>query len=272
MKILLTWFLLFSFTACTSLSSMQTARPLKEGAYSMGLGIGYQSVKLKDPAKEEIDKESAEDSEALIDAIEEIKMPMIDFMIQYGINDKFSIAAKSTSLLAYGLDLKYNLINNSNFALALGTNANYSSMESSSTGSESKFTLIDLGIPLHLSYDFNDVFGIYFTPRYVNRGIHSKLTDKNEVEPDTSTKASSSTHMYGASTGFFIGWFLVEASFISSAQDADSGLYQFMIAYWSGWDKVVRPKASGEKKKKTKKKKKKIEPEFENIEDNQEEQ
>ncbi len=240
---------------------MQTARPLKEGAYSMGLGVGYQSVKLKDPAKEEIDPETAENSENLKDAIEEIKMPIIDFMIQYGINDKLSIAAKSTSLIAYGLDLKYNLINNKNFALALGANVNYSSMESSSSGtggeSESKFTLIDLGIPLHLSYDFNHVFGVYFTPRYVNRGIQSTLTDKDDIEPDTSTKATSSTNMYGASTGFNIGWFIIEASFISSAQDADSGLYQFMIGYWSGWDKVVRPKASGEKKKKTKIRRKK---------------
>lgn len=257
-NILLTAFS-FCLTGCISMSTMESARPLKEGSAATVFGLGYTQLYFDDPFRDDTD-------DSLSGSIEDIKVPSAEFLIRYGLGHHADIQVKFTSPGFYTLSGKKMLIGETGpFALALGLGISYYGDKYSNKSTETdnngntvevdnswSFTLIDTYMPLMLSYDIGDNSAIYAAPRMTIR--NTRFTSSYDGRDDR-----QSISMIGGSFGIQLAWFIAEWSITAPVSNADGGFQQVMVGFMGGSDNIERPgsarvespsrKKSGRKKK-----------------------
>jgi hypothetical protein len=207
---------------CVSLSSMQTARTVQKGTAMGSAGIGYEHTKFTSYS-------SDPDTKDLQRAIEVLPMPIIEGGIRYGVAENFDIGGK-LSLLPGSLSAsgKYMLMGRkSKTALATGLNLDYGSFKTSSSSSSTqeaqstkvdyKLTIIDASVPFYTSYDINNVFSVFLTPR-----AGMRFTSSTSSEGDK----SGSSPIVGLNVGFTIGWFVAEMALLDELNSKDSAILQ----------------------------------------------
>lgn len=164
-------------SACASMSTLQTARTLKPGEAQSTFGGGvFQSSEIG----------STDGS-----ASAKFQLPYLEYTYRQGLSDKVDAGLKVTLIGTLSLDAKYSLYAGEKFAAAVGAGAGYMSYSTGSGEQKNEYKIIDLMVPVILSYDFTPKFSIYTSPRYLQRSI--------------SGASSSSTGFAGAAVGLKMG-------------------------------------------------------------------
>lgn len=188
---------------CASVSTLQTARVLKEDDSTHSIGLGTYS------------------SDDFVGG-GSISMPVIEYTYRRGMWKDIDLGVKLAIIGSTVVDLKYNLINGEKFALATGVGLGYLSFTSTVGAQEQKSTILDLMVPLYLSYDINKTFSVYGAGKYMLRTISSDVA----MSGDGSLVSSSLGVKWGQSSGVFL-----EGSLIAGLDNSFSGT-QFNTSYF----------------------------------------
>ena len=197
---------------CANISSLQTAQTLAPNQGEFVAGGGYF---VMPDLNEELSKDSDESVE--------LAFPYAEFMYRRGFFENFDAGLKLTIIGTIAVDGKYRFLNTGAFALATGLGVGYVNIVSESTSdgeaTETDSRVIDLSVPLHMSYDVNDAFAFYLSPKYNLRIID------NEVG-----------HLGGATIGVRVGQsagLYLETSYLVDLEDADAGhILQYNAAFF----------------------------------------
>ncbi len=206
----------FSY-GCSSLSSLQTGRTLKEDESSFVFGAGSQSIA--------IDKKSTEpEAKKIEESIKDVSVPLAEFGYRRGVMKNLEAGVNWTlpgTLTASG---KYMLLGHGTpYALSLGTGIGYSSVELG----KNKMTLIDFSFPVYTSYDLTEDFSVYLNPKYLLRLLQAG-------------KASDTGHLIGVTGGLAYRWFFVEYGTFLPQTIGDPRLAQITVGISTGWDKTEK--------------------------------
>ena len=89
---------------------------------------------------------------------------------RFGVFRYADIGVRATIPGAIGADFKYQLIDTDFFAFSVGVMAGYTRFSDLNTlASTLSLSFVDGAIPLYLQLDFSQMFGIYFSAKYISR-------------------------------------------------------------------------------------------------------
>lgn len=194
-------------TGCVNMSTLQTARTVPVGEYELISGGGY----YLSPILSEVSA-STENSE---NEVKLVGVPYLEIGGRVGMVDYLDLGLKITIPGTIALDVKYQFLDLDGFAMAVGGGIGYLHYET--TSHDTKFTneIIDLMLPLFISYHFNEAFAVYGSPKYVMR-VH--LT--GDADP---------SQLLGAGGGFRIGeevGIYIEATYMVDLANPDFTMIQ----------------------------------------------
>ncbi len=169
-----------SAIGCASVSTLQTARVLDEGDSFHSLGLAFYS------------------SDDFLGG-DEISIPLLEYTYRRGVWDKIDLGLKLALLGSAVVDAKYNLINGENWALATGLGLGYLSFESTVSGTNQKSTILDVFVPVYLSYDFSKTTSVYSAAKYMLRTVSG-----SGVAGDGSMLSSTLGVKLGDQSGVFL--------------------------------------------------------------------
>jgi hypothetical protein len=207
---------------CISMSSLQTAEVLPVGEGTIEAGAGFYTSPSINKAIEDANKESASTSTTQTGTEDEskgISIPYFEFGYRRGLAEGFEMGIRYTFPGALTLDGKYSLLNREDIDVAIGLGVGYQSYEATSstdsstqnTGggtsttsakkeTKSKFTMMDVTIPIYTSYRFTENFALYASPKMIMRNASSSTTTDGKTE-----KSSGQSKMAGFTVGTMIG-------------------------------------------------------------------
>lgn len=194
--------LLFWFAGCVSMSSLQTARTIPQGATQQTVGGGVYNSKMNVGAVQS-----------------ETNLPYIEYSYRHGFTNDFDAGFKITFIGAYAADAKYQIYTNDKLAFSAGAGLGYMSYKVSAGADDQEVKFLDLQVPLYLSYDFTPGFTLYTSPKYILRKISGSTTDSEGI-----TGLTLGTKI-GEKSGVFI-----EATLLKGK--SDTATTQYNISYF----------------------------------------
>ncbi len=188
--------------ACTSMSALQTARVLPEGTHRFLVGAGFfrtPEASPSDPSK--------------------VTFPFLEVAGRFGFLTDWDVGLRYTMPGMFTGDLKFNLVNDPEFAFALGAGVGFLGVKSgASDTTHFQREILDVLIPMYISYDFAPEWGVYVSPRVVFRfstqdqnlvggavGIRWGNTWGVCLEAGGAADISSKYTQYQVNAGFFFG-------------------------------------------------------------------
>ena len=188
---------LFLFSACASISSLQSARTLKKGEWSTTYAMGSIGSKGWRPKK--------------VPHYGPGEQPVNELYFKYGVVDNFDLGLK-WSTLSLSVDAKYMLLGKGEpLSLSLGAGVRLTSPFS------------HVFIPLYISYDFSKESSFHFV---------FGLALSNEA-PNT---YYGGRPVYAqVNIGYNIKWLILELGCLTSFTGSDS-MCQGIIGFSSAWD------------------------------------
>lgn len=186
---------IFVFTSCASMSTMQTARTTEKGEFATVIGLGLASSNMQFTN---------------IDTVK-LSLPELEVGVRYGISDKMDIGAKISIIGTATADVKYQFLGDkkSTFAGSIGFGVGYFSININNF----KTNNYDLMLPVYFSYHPVNWLSLYCSPKYIYRTTSS-------VDIYTNINNMSNSHWYGATGGIRLGKriaFLAEYSFFGAS-------------------------------------------------------
>lgn len=183
-------------TSCAQLSSFQTGRTSGKGNGEAGTALSASGIT------------QAFDAEASATFF------IVEAFGRYGIAENFDIGLKLSTGLTGVIDFKYQIAGDktSPFAMSVGPGIGFQ-------GDIAGTSLLQLHLPLHMSYHPSERMAIYASPRYISQVI----------------TGGGSANYFGSSLGFETGEkvrFVLEASYFRLLNDREVdglgiGLFQF---------------------------------------------
>lgn len=147
-------------TGCVNMSTLQTARTVPDDEIEVVTGGGYYlSPILSDSSS----------SDQNNDTIELIGLPYIEVGGRIGMAEYLDLGLKVTIPGTIALDVKYQLVDVGGFAMAVGLGLGYLHYETTNNDIKTSNEIIDLMVPIYVSYHLNESFAIYGAPKYVMR-------------------------------------------------------------------------------------------------------
>ncbi len=211
---------------CVSISSVQTARTLRPGQVQVQGGAG--SVTLTEASRSSsFDQNGNEIQGALTES--SVPVPEIEFGARFGITDYVDAGLKVSLPSSVMADVKLQLVDTPNFAVAVGAGLGYQSF----SFLDVDMSVVDLFVPVYLSYDVSKWIALYASPKYYAR-IASGSSQTS------SSNASDYWHMFGATAGVRVGHdfgLFIEATrlhVLNASADMDGlrGLAQVHVAFF----------------------------------------
>ena len=146
-------------TGCINMSTLQTARTLPVNETELVAGGGY----YLSPTLLETESSDANNE------LELVGLPYVEIGARIGMLDYLDLGLKVTIPGTISLDVKLQVVDLEGLAVAMGAGIGYLHYET--TVDDTKFTneIIDLMVPIYISYHFNEAFAIYGSPKYVMR-------------------------------------------------------------------------------------------------------
>jgi hypothetical protein len=251
---LLSLLVLLAATGCAStLSTMQTAKPLAQGQFQVSGGMGAfvpagQLVTVIDQGiTQGVAIKKAIDSGEPYDLAEEDAQRLLtvglalavappgtsnELMFRAGLLEANTLdVGLRLSTSSARVDAKLRLLHGGDpedspleelkrksydLALGLGVSRHYFRgpvIEALQVVKLDDFERWDLEVPLYMSVDFGDIFKLYAAPKYIysSTSLDQKLVNyaqfgKNVTGFDIALPAEVSSHFYGASAGFALGY------------------------------------------------------------------
>ncbi len=143
-------------TACMSLSTMQTAQTLPPGQTQWTAGTGSYGYQQSWP-------EDGGDKERFSGAYYEMSF-------RHGLSQRVDWGGRMMFVGSGVVDVKYQFFDGKKFDAAVGGGLGFWSAEfEDDTGDEDSTTLLDLLLPVYLSYEHSPLFTPYLAPRMVWR-------------------------------------------------------------------------------------------------------
>lgn len=205
--------------ACLSTSSLQTARTVLPGKWTLTSAVGMQQAAFT--------KNEANESLNLLTQQENLSKPMLEVGGRLGLTKGIDVGLKLSTYSMASADIKYVLAQSARFAISTGLGASLGVSHIDKT----HYKASDLIFPLYLSFDISDVFTIFLSPRAIVRSIEIKHQDSTSKD---------TLNLAGNVFGFQLGSYLMEFSFYSSTGQNKSYINQMMIGYVYGRDKIDR--------------------------------
>jgi len=131
-------------SGCANVSTLQTARTLAPDESEITIGAGYATL-------------SATSTGTDIS----FSAPYFEGYYKAGLAENLDFGVKLTLIGTLSADVKYQLVDVDAFALAVGAGLGYVTINSAS--------IIDILLPIYVSYDFSDMFALYGSPKYLLR-------------------------------------------------------------------------------------------------------
>jgi hypothetical protein len=183
-------------TSCAQLSTFQTGRTSGKGNGEAGMAMSASGIT------------QAFDTDGSATFV------VAEAFGHYGIAQNFDIGLKLSTGLTGVIDFKYQIVGDktSPFAMSVGPGIGFQ-------GAIAGTSLLQIHLPLHMSYHPSERMAIYASPRYISQVI----------------TGSGSANYFGSSTGFESGEkvrFVLEASYFRILNDTEVdglgiGLFQF---------------------------------------------
>jgi len=209
------WALLFLLAGCANFSALQTARTLPKNTGRVNLGLGF----FRSP---DIDAQVGEQTGVPV----EFTLPYFEIGGRFGLMEDLDIGGKYTFPGFFSIDGKYQLFSSGGFVFSGGVGMNYLSIAGSASMKDAYHsTFFDLYLPSYISYDFNDWFALYTSPKYVMRYARSITT------------GGSLAHLAGTSVGIKVGnkgGFYLEGTYLKSLSANMFNQWQANIAFFYG--------------------------------------
>lgn len=203
-KIILLFGLQFFIAHCASVSTLQTARVLDEGDAYHSVGMAFYS------------------SDDFLGG-EKISLPLLEYSYRRGVWKDIDVGFKLALIGSASVDAKYRLIDGEQWALSTGIGLGYLSFESSFGDVKQQSTLVDIILPLYLSYDVSKMATVYSAAKLMYRSISGS---QGIVSGDGSILASTLGFKWGDRAGVFI-----EGSLLTGLEESFNGS-QFSGAYF----------------------------------------
>ena len=143
-------------SGCANMSSLQTAQTLPPGDHQFVMGGGYFTMP-------ELSQELSETTEGE-DVV--LRAAYAEFMYRHGIAENFDAGIKLTLIGTLALDGKYRFVNAGGFAMATGVSVGYLRLESTEGTNGDVTNIVDVTVPLHMSFDLGESAAIYLSPKY----------------------------------------------------------------------------------------------------------
>ncbi|MCO4762642.1 MAG: hypothetical protein KC502_14110 [Myxococcales bacterium] len=137
------------------------------------------------------DQKKDAQGEPIPDSFEDNTMglPIAELGMRYGLTDTVDVGAKLVLPMSAMVDAKLQFLDSPTYAAAVGLSLGYMGVQIN----DSEFTIIDVSIPLFLSYDINDYLAIYLVPKYFLRQLAAEDSKTDWL------------HMAGSSVGVRLG-------------------------------------------------------------------
>lgn len=164
------------FSGCANMSTLQTARVEPPGKSNVTIAAGYVNFASYTTAA----------------GGASIGLPYAEGMYRRGIVQNLDFGVRLTLIGTVAGDVKYQLVDAGGFALSLGAGLGFLYLDSAGTG----VLLLDTQVPVYMSYDFNEYFALYLTPKFLLRAV---------VVTSGSATASGLSPMFGGSFGLKAG-------------------------------------------------------------------
>ncbi len=161
MKNIIGFGLLLLLCHCASVSTMQTAEVLPVGESSHAVGVGTYS------------------SDDFVGG-DDISLPLIEYAYRRGMWDDIDVGLKLALIGSITADMKYNFLKSGDFAMATGLGLGYLNFESESMSVTQKVTIIDLILPLYVSYNVAKMTSLYTAAKYIFRAISSDFANPGD--------------------------------------------------------------------------------------------
>ena len=163
--------IIFVFSSCITMSTMQTARVTEKGKFSTGIGFVLMNAGVSSPGISILDLEVG---------------------TRYGVTDRMDVGARISSMGAASTDAKYQFLGDkkSVFAGSAGLAVEYLySVRANS---------YDLVLPVYFSYHPLDWLSIYGSPKYFLKYVYTYDLYHN-------TNSNTFSHWYGTTGGIRLG-------------------------------------------------------------------
>lgn len=211
-KLFLAAALLVALSGCLNASTLQTARVLPPGDHQALLGGGMTTF----PG-------SPDDLASAL-----ASLPYGEIGYRVGLVDGLEVGAHATLLGTGGVDGKWQFVDEGPLAVATGLGVGYlQSTSSSSTEGEEKTevkaTLLDVVLPIYVSYDIGSHLAVYAAPKYLLRAV---IADSG----------SSAWHNVGSSIGIKLGdgaGVMLESTFMRNLSESYNMLQFNAAIFWS---------------------------------------
>lgn len=195
----------FLLCHCASVSTLQTGRVLEKGDSVHAVGVALYN------------------SDDFLGG-DDISSPVLEYAYRRGMWDKIDVGIKLAVIGTAVADIKYNLIDGEKLALATGLGLGYLSFESEAGTVKQSSTIIDLIIPLYLSYDVGEMTSLYTSAKYFYRSVSAD--GGVDIAGDGSMLSASLGIKYGEKMGVFL-----EGSLITGLDNDFAGT-QFASSYF----------------------------------------
>ena len=161
----------FVFSSCITMSTMQTARVTEKGKFATDIGLGLMNAGVSYPG---------------------IYIPEIEVGARYGVTDKMDVGAKISTIKAITADAKYQFLGDKKSVFAGSAGLGFEYIYSMSTN------FYDLVLPVYFSYHPLDWLSIYGSPKYF-------LKYANYYDSKNYTNHNTISHWYGTTGGIRLG-------------------------------------------------------------------
>lgn len=200
-------------TGCSTISTLQSAKPTDEGKMSHRIAIGTLSATASAAAGVKVENKTIADT---------ISVPTFEYMFRYGLGSGMDFGLR-TSGFAHGGDFKWNFVSGDKFLMSTGLALSHLSYEITSGSTTTKVTSTDVIVPLYMDYVASDSITLYGVPKYLMRSV--------------SATTSETINFTGASLGLKWGkekGLLLEYTLMTGKDDADNtiDMNQLAIGYF----------------------------------------
>ena len=211
--------LVVAASGCLNASTLQTARVLPPGDHQAIVGGGMTTF----PGT----------TDALVKALAELPYGEIGYRV--GLLDGLDVGAHATLLGTGGVDGKWQFVDEGPLAVATGLNVGYMQMSVTSSATaeekpasgeektEAKWTLLDVVLPLYVSYDIGSHLAVYAAPKYLLRAV---IADSG----------GNTQHNVGSTVGIKLGdgsGLMLESTFMRNLTESYNMLQFNAAIFWS---------------------------------------
>lgn len=210
---------LCALPSCLSVSSLQTAHPMKPGSFGMFGAVGLQSF-------------SPSENLAAINVAggDLTEVPLLELGARYGITDRIDSEIKITVPGVISFLGRFNVFHEMDFAITPGLSYGTGAYSFGSDQARSLFVINEISIPVYLSYDVTEYFSVFSTPRLLYRFV-----DEEGV-----TESSSKGGVFAATLGVSFFGFMLEVGWFKFHGTGELSALQLAFGYTASWDRTLK--------------------------------